>query len=174
MKDLFLRLIRAYSKNNSHYYDFASARIPTNFACLGDARMGMYPGTEVKFLVCLTFSRYAVVNPCFGQGVTKAMYDITYLNSTLANLVPPWSTDLPTNFSREFLKRATPTARGIYDLNRMLDYQFNTTIPQAGESLAHGKWFRKYWIGLLRVCNRVCGLLRKRCITSRLFTLWLA
>jgi hypothetical protein len=98
------------------------------------------------------------VNPGWGQGITKAMCDSTYLSSTLANLVPPWSTGLPAHFSKEFLKRATPCSRSMYDQNRMLDYGFHTTIPQAGESLQYGAWFRWYWDGLLRVCCRVSGI----------------
>lgn len=56
----------------------------------------------------------------------------------------------------------------MYDINRMLDYGHNSTIPQAGESLQHGKWFRKYWSGLLRVSGRVRGLLLMYCIVLNL------
>jgi hypothetical protein len=125
---------RPYKMGNCQYFDFGAGSLPSNFVCLGDARMR--------------------VNPCFGQGVNKALTDITFLNTTLANLVPPRSARLPAHFSKEFLKRAEPASHGMYDINRMLDYGHNSTIPQAGESLQHGKWFRKYWSGLLRVSGR--------------------
>ena len=51
-----IRLIRSLAKGDCQYYDFETACLPTNFVCLGDARMRMYSRTEDMLLVDLIFS----------------------------------------------------------------------------------------------------------------------
>jgi len=94
------------------------------------------------------------LNPAFGQGLSKILMEITVLNSTLLTLTPPSSPSIPSSFSVSFLKRAKQLTQSMYDLNRMLDYGYDTTSPQEGESLLLGEAFRNHWVKLLRLCEQ--------------------
>jgi hypothetical protein len=95
------------------------------------------------------------LNPAFGQGLSKILIEITVLNSTLLTLAPPSSPSIPSSLSVSFLKRAKQLTQSMYDLNRMLDYGYDTTSPQEGESLLLGEAFRNHWVKLLRLCEQV-------------------
>ncbi|KAF9520490.1 hypothetical protein BS47DRAFT_1335655 [Hydnum rufescens UP504] len=123
-----------YKVGACRWIDFESAPIPSNFVPIGDARM--------------------YLNPAFGQGLSKILMEITVLNSTLLTLAPPSSPSIPSSLSVSFLKRAKQLTQSMYDLNRMLDYGYDTTDPQEGESLLLGEAFRNHWVKLLRLCEQ--------------------
>lgn len=92
------------------------------------------------------------VNPVFAQGTTKLASDAVILNSTLRALVQ--NSDIPDDFSRRYFTRQLPSAKSMFDVTRMLDYGFPTTTPQSDEDLEFGRWFRYYWLGLVRVVSK--------------------
>ena len=99
------------------------------------------------------------MNPIFGQGISKILSDVTLLNSCFRNLFSAPSSSspphIPASFSLAYFTRQLPSAQGMHDIDRMLDYGYADTRPQAGETLEYGEWFRKYWVGLLQVVNEV-------------------
>jgi len=127
-----------YKLGECQWIEYEAANLPANFVAIGDARMR--------------------VNPIFGQGTSKLLGDVTFLNSTLRSLFPSFPSGpiskLPSNFSTSYFSCQVDTSKGYYDLTRMLDYGYPTTIPQEDETLEFGGWFRKYWIGLVSLINR--------------------
>ncbi|KAF8313288.1 uncharacterized protein EI90DRAFT_3294529 [Cantharellus anzutake] len=119
------------AQNSCFWNDYASKPVPNNFIAVGDA------------LMC--------VNPVFGQGVIKVLTNSVILNTILHNALKPPMTkpQLPSHLSQSYFKRALTIDRRMFDTNRMLDYGYDTTIPQAGETLEFGAGFRNHWMTLM-------------------------
>ncbi|KAF8321408.1 uncharacterized protein EI90DRAFT_3131647 [Cantharellus anzutake] len=83
----------------------------------------------------------------FGHGVSMVLFNATVPNSTLYKALKSAAEhgELPQGFSRSYFKRAFSIDKGIFDANRMLDYEYDNTVPQPDETLAFGTVFRKYW-----------------------------
>lgn len=103
---------------------------------------------------------FSGVNPIFGQGMTKALSDVTFLNTSLHTLFSSstsGSSSIPPGFAQSYLKRQIPAAKGMYDLTKWLDYGYGTTIPEElkGETNETGQWLRNYWGGLMGAASTV-------------------
>ncbi|KAF8321410.1 uncharacterized protein EI90DRAFT_3079301 [Cantharellus anzutake] len=161
----------SYTLTSCQWIDYAFKPVPNNFIAVGDSLMR--------------------VNPVFGQGVSRLLFNAAVLNSTLHQALQPAAghAELPRGFSHSYFKRAFPIDKGMFDVNRMLDYGYDSTVPQPGETLAFGTTFRKYWAFVLNLVSHdgesfkvfedvSCGLrpaidlIRPSFIFKSLFWMW--
>ncbi|KAF8321379.1 uncharacterized protein EI90DRAFT_3079215 [Cantharellus anzutake] len=120
----------AYAMTSCYWIDYASKPVPNNFITVGDALMR--------------------VNPIFGQGVAKLLFNSIVLNTALHGALQSSNKpELPPGFAHSYFERVLRIDRGMFDTNRSLDYGYDSSVPQAGETLGAGKTFRKYWEMLL-------------------------
>ena len=97
-----------------------------------------------------------MLNPAFGQGLGKILSEISVLNTVLSDLLPPSSAaSLPSHFPHKFLQRAQQVTKHMDNMNRRLDYGYDTTTPLEGDSLEYGESFRRYFVGLMNLCEKV-------------------
>ncbi|KAF8337542.1 uncharacterized protein EI90DRAFT_2991901 [Cantharellus anzutake] len=136
-----------------YWIDYAFKSVPNNFIAVGDSIMRTYipPFFSLSRHQSDSIPFMIGVNPIFGQGVSKVLFNATVLNSTLHKALKSAAehAELPQGFSRSYFKRAFPIDKGIFDSNRMLDYGQDSTIPQPDETLAFGTVFRMYCTLLL-------------------------
>ncbi|KAF8327376.1 uncharacterized protein EI90DRAFT_3067496 [Cantharellus anzutake] len=119
-----------HTMTSSFWIDYGSKTVPNNFIAIGDSVMG--------------------VNPIFGQGVAKLLYNATVLNSILQKATTTKRlVELPKRFARSYFDRILRIDKGMFDTNRILDYGYESTVPQPGETLETGKGFRRYFEALL-------------------------
>ncbi|KAJ7573670.1 hypothetical protein C8J56DRAFT_981857 [Mycena floridula] len=117
-------------------YELA-ADLPSNFVAIGDSVMQ--------------------VNPVFGQGCVKAIMGAITLNTLLCT-VP--SGALPEGFSDKFFAMQSAKIRPIWDVTRIGDYGWSTTVPMEGETLATSwlvRWYGRHLFDVAFKDQEVAG-----------------
>ncbi|KAK0501773.1 hypothetical protein EDD18DRAFT_1347844 [Armillaria luteobubalina] len=80
------------------------------------------------------------VNPIFGHGCSKAIYGAICLN----NLLQTVPNSIPMDFSKKYFRMHADKIEPLWNMTKVVDYEFETTVPVPGETLSEGAWLRWY------------------------------
>ncbi|KAK7453568.1 hypothetical protein VKT23_011845 [Stygiomarasmius scandens] len=84
------------------------------------------------------------VNPIYAQGGCKAVMGVAALNTLLYGLEKNEIRGIPEDFSKRFFRVQADKIKPIWTGNKMIDYSYDTTIPEQGETLEAGSYIRWY------------------------------
>jgi len=126
----------SYKMKTCQWFNFLTAPVPNNFAAIGDAAMR--------------------ANPMFGQGIFRILTNVTSLNAAFLKHVDRSDTltTVPPTVSRDYFATSIPSSIVLFDANRYMDYNYSSTVPQAGETREDGRFYRMLYRALSRAADK--------------------